>query len=102
MIPHGSIDRTHAPRRRADLVAVELDGETVLYDPATGGMHRLNVVATVLWRCFDGTATLAELEVDLRSVLPSTDGVEGDLLVYARRLGGLGLLEGVRADSPPG
>ncbi len=47
-----------APCRRADLVEDDLDGEAILSDPRTGGIHRLNETALAVWRRCDGrTAT---------------------------------------------
>lgn len=46
-----------APR----LTAVELDGETVIYDPDNGELHLLDRVATVVWSCLDGSDTLGNI-----------------------------------------
>lgn len=84
------------PRPRGDLSSVEVDGEAVVYTPR-GGVHRLDRLATVLWRCFDGTTSLRELADDLADVFADEHlaRLRGDLLVYARDLGRAGLLDGV-------
>lgn len=84
-----------APRRRADVITIELDGEAVLYDPVDGSMHKLNAVGAVLWRFLDGTVTLRQLGVELAAEIPSADDrdVEFQLLGYTADLGRLGLLE---------
>lgn len=84
------------PRPCGDLSSVEVDGEAVVYTPR-GGVHRLDSIATVLWRCFDGATSLRELADDLADVFPDEDParLRGDLLVYTRDLGRAGLLDGV-------
>lgn len=50
-----------APRRRADLVEDELDGEAILSDVRTGGIHRLNETALIVWRWCDGRTTTLQI-----------------------------------------
>ncbi len=42
------------PLRRTDLTVHELDGEVLVYDPATADTHRLNETALFIWRACDG------------------------------------------------
>lgn len=92
----------HAPRRRGDVTAVELDGELVVYESERGGVHKLDTVATVLWHCFDGSVTLAEIVEDLQTVFDRDPQVlASDVVDYVRELGHVGLLEGVRPASEP-
>lgn len=44
---------------------VELDGEAVVYDEATGNLHHLNPTATLIFARCDGTATAAEISQEL-------------------------------------
>lgn len=85
-----------APRPHTDVTSVEVDGEAVVYSPHAG-VHRLDTTATVLWRCFDGDASLRELADDLADVFPEEEPsrLGADLLAYARDLGRAGLLDGV-------
>jgi len=53
------------PRAREDLTVVELDGEAVVYDEATGNLHHLNPTATLIFSRCDGTATAAEISQEL-------------------------------------
>jgi hypothetical protein len=87
-----------APRRRPDVTSVELDGEGVLYSDSV--IHRLDAIATVLWNCFDGTVTVAELVDDLCSVYPDTPAADVRAGVYEciRTLGSEGLLANVTPD----
>jgi PqqD family protein of HPr-rel-A system len=53
------------PRVRHDLTIVELDGEAVVYDEASGDLHHLNSTATVVLGLCDGTVTGRELASDV-------------------------------------
>ena len=55
------------PRRNPDVHGTTLDGETVLLDLNTGRSYRLNCVGTVVWEQCDGSATLFDIQVVLRS-----------------------------------
>jgi len=55
-----------APRPRPDLQWVELDGEVVVYDD--GVLHKLDPIATVVWKALDGVTTLDELADELAEV----------------------------------
>lgn len=90
------IDGGYAPVIGAWVTAVELDGESVLYDETSGGLHLLDAVATVVWARLDGTATLDDLATDLSQTF-ATDRVRvrADLVAFARRLAREHLLEGV-------
>ncbi len=45
------------PLRRSDVTVQELDGEALVYDPATADTHRLNETAYFIWRGCDGRST---------------------------------------------
>jgi PqqD family protein of HPr-rel-A system len=49
------------PKLREDLTVAILDGEAILYDDRTGGIHHLNPAATVVLELCDGTASTAEI-----------------------------------------
>lgn len=80
------------PRRRSDVAAAELDGEVVLLDPA-GQVHLLNPPAGLLWACFDGRGTVAEIATDVADAfgVPVED-VQAEVLSLAEDLVGRGLL----------
>lgn len=97
LIDPDAIDLDFCPRRREDLTGVEVDGEAVLYEPINGGVHRLDRLATALWNCFDGSASIRELGDDLVAIYhESTERLRQDVLGYVRTLGCQGLLTGVR------
>ncbi len=77
-----------APRRRADLVEDELDGEAILSDVRTGGIHRLNETALIVWRWCDGRTTTLQIARGLTrqydvSLEIALDHVEQLLVLFA-------------------
>jgi Coenzyme PQQ synthesis protein D (PqqD) len=90
------IDGAFVPRARASIASVEVDGEGVLFDEATGAMHLLSPTATVLFACFDGTGTIDEIVADLAEVYAApVDVVRADVIEATGRMAEQGLLEGV-------
>jgi hypothetical protein len=70
----------------------------VLVDSESGLIHALNSVAALVWQCFDGESSLAELVVDLADGFKaSPDMVRQDVLTMARSAARSGLLDGVVA-----
>lgn len=100
-IPHDAIDPGFRAARRTDaaIAAVELEGETVVFDEDTGALHLLDATATTVWQCLDGRASLAELSAELAEATGAAlDLVQRDVVDLVRTLGRRGLLEGVAAD----
>ncbi len=66
------------PSLREGLTTVELDGEAVVYDEASGELHHLNPAATIVLSLCDGTLSVEEIasavsdafELSLDHVLP--------------------------------
>ncbi len=88
------IGATFVPAVRRTVAAVDIDGEAVLYNEATGSLHALNSPATVVWACCDGAATIAEIASDLAAVF----GVDAETMLAhvvdaVRDFARLGLLE---------
>lgn len=88
-----------APRARADLTVVDIDGEAVAYDPVARDLHHLNHSAALVFGLCDGRTTIAEMteaigeayEMDPREV-------DGQIRPLLRQLKEVGLLEGKAAD----
>ena len=82
------IDGSFAPRPAAGLVAMPLDGELLLLDPRTDGLHQLDRLGTVIWSVLDGEATVDELVVDLAEAFSAPAAAVrkdlGDLLAALR------------------
>jgi hypothetical protein len=90
------IDGSFVPEARPTVGTVELEGEAVLLDEATGSLHLLNPVATVVWACFDGSGTIDELVADLSEAFGAdAEQVRDDVVGLATELAGQGLLVGV-------
>lgn len=96
------VDLSLVPVRRPTVTGVELDGETVLYDEATGRVHHLNHQAALVWMFLDGQTSLAELTADLADAFqvdPAT--MSHDVLTLARRFVDEELLAGTGPEPDP-
>src|SRR3954447_25560570 len=90
------IDVSFAPKQARCVYTVEIDGEAVLLDESVNRLHLLNSTATLLWRLFDGEASIGELARELSEELPAPyEAVLNDTLDVVRDLGAEGLLDGV-------
>lgn len=99
MSPDPVIDERSSPSRGGAVHTIELDGEAVLLDEATNRLHLLNATGTLVWACFDGTSTVADIVTDLSDELGEPrDAVLVDTLAVIRQLAEQGLLE----DGSPG
>jgi hypothetical protein len=89
-----AIDNFFAPKRAAEVHTVEVDGEAVLLND--GRLHLLNSTGSLVWACFDGDATIAEIAGDISDGLGVPyETVLEDTLAVARSLGEQGLLASV-------
>jgi Coenzyme PQQ synthesis protein D (PqqD) len=98
-----AIDDGFVALRRDAVHTVEIDGEAVLLNE--GRLHLLNATGALVWACFDGEGTIAEIAADISEGLGVPyDTVLDDTLAVARELGEEGLLASVRptaADAVP-
>jgi hypothetical protein len=90
------------PRAAADATTVVLDGEAVIHRAAR--VHTLDPVATLVWRCCDGSASVAEIAADLAAGFGAdARTVQRDVEAAVSELADLGLLEpAVPEADPPG
>ncbi|MGZ4801160.1 MAG: PqqD family peptide modification chaperone, partial [Acidimicrobiia bacterium] len=58
-----AVDGASVPQARPDVAVVTLDGEAVIH--RRGQVHVLDPVATLVWRCADGEASVNEIAADL-------------------------------------
>jgi coenzyme PQQ synthesis protein D (PqqD) len=87
------VDERLVPMRNSAVYAVEIDGEAVLLDEATGRLHLLNPSAALVWACFDGTSTIGDIVTDISDELRVPyDRVLADTLAVIRELASEGLL----------
>ena len=80
-------------RRRLNLVTRVVDGETLLFDPAAGTLHRLNVTAGHIWSECD-RQTAPEMTTHLAQQCDAAPQVVlTDVLITLAEFRRLGLLE---------
>jgi thiol-disulfide isomerase/thioredoxin len=95
LAPVDQIDGSFVPATQPGVASVELDGEFVLATP-DGRTFSLNATGAIVWRCFDGVATIDELADDVSEAFRAPrDQVAQDVLDLVRQLGRAGLLAGV-------
>ncbi len=51
--------------RKLDLMERKIDGDLILYDPRTDSVHRLNVVAGLVWALCGGTRDLETITAEI-------------------------------------
>lgn len=83
---------------RPDLAVVEVDGDLVVYDPASAGTHVLSGGAVVVWVELDGASTEGLAERVAERVGLQVDDVREQVDDVVRQFGELGLLSGAAAD----
>jgi Coenzyme PQQ synthesis protein D (PqqD) len=89
-----AIDEGFVARRAEGAHTIEVDGEAVLLND--GRLHLLNSTGSLVWACFDGEGTIAEIAADISEGLGVPyDTVLEDTLTVARELGAEGLLASV-------
>lgn len=55
----------YAPRKRAEVLDIDMGDGVILYDDDTSLVHHLNPSATLIWQLCDGTGTVGELARDI-------------------------------------
>jgi hypothetical protein len=90
------LDEPFVPKARLDVAAAAVDGDVVLYDEQSGELHALNVTAGLVWARCDGSVSVGQMIDELNQ----TFGIDRprlavDVIAVVRRLGRLGLLEGL-------
>jgi Coenzyme PQQ synthesis protein D (PqqD) len=94
-----AIDEQFVARRARTTHTVEVDGEAVLLND--GRLHLLNAAGALVWACFDGDGSIAEIAADISDGLAVPYGtVLEDTLAVARELGTEGLLDAVAPAEP--
>src|SRR5262249_55412047 len=96
--PH-DIDERFVARRAGTAHTVEVDGEAVLLND--GRLHLLNATGTLVWACFDGEGTIAEIASDVSAGVGAPDEpVSDDPRAAPRDPGPGGLLAEVAPAEP--
>ncbi|MGZ4734706.1 MAG: PqqD family protein [Acidimicrobiia bacterium] len=93
-----AVDGASVPQARPDVAVVTLDGEAVIH--RRGQVHVLDPVATLVWRCADGEASVNEIAADLADAFAaSPESVLRDVGHAVERLTALDLLADAGADA---
>lgn len=94
------VDGTFVPVPTRGAVAVDAAGEAVVVDEAHDHLHLLNPSGALLWACFDGAASIAELCFDIADELGVPfERVLTDAVDLVRRLVAAGLVHDGRDDA---
>lgn len=92
-----SVDPGYVAVRSPAAYTVEVDGEAVILDEEAERLHLLNPSASLLWACFDGESSLADICADLAEALGTPlEVVLADSLDALRKLVEEGLVEDAR------
>lgn len=79
------------PRARGDVTCVVLEGEAVIH--RAGRVHALDPVATLVWRCCDGDASVDQIAEELAEIFAMPrETVRRDVAAMVDDLATLGLL----------
>lgn len=71
----------------------ELDGERVVWDPASGRLARLDRIGSLVWACLHEPVDLDALSADVADAFGAPVGdVRADVAALLRRLADLGLV----------
>ena len=87
-----------APQIRDDLTIVELDGEAVVYDERSGGIHHLNPGATLVLSMLDGSTLIDDLVREIAEAVDEPrEKLERQIAAIVQRFAEAGLLKNVRS-----
>ncbi len=90
------IQPASVPVGRRSVGLIELDGQALIHDDERRHWVVLNPTAFAVWRCLDGSGTVAEIADDLSEVFRGEPKlVQEQTLHMVRVLGQQGLLEGI-------
>lgn len=79
--------------RSDDIVWEDLDGQTLLVQPATGKRLVLNATASKVWQLCDGRCSLSELVNEFATIRNSSlNGLQRELAAFCEELAAMGLL----------
>jgi PqqD family protein of HPr-rel-A system len=84
----------YAPRKRADVLELDMGDGVVLYDSQSRLVHHLNPSASILWQLSDGEASVAQLAGEVSEELRiNPEEVRHQFLGLVAELDVLGLVE---------
>lgn len=94
---NASLEPSFVPRFRAEVAFVPVADEALLYVEETGELHQLDAIGALICRMFDGATSIEGAARELAAAFDAPrEQVAADVLAFAERLAGYGLLEGIR------
>src|SRR5262245_43473704 len=107
--PEGSSERDvltvpldYQPRKRPDVLELDMGDGAILYDGDGALVHHLNPSASLIWQLSDGSGSAEELAHDIAEEYgldPAT--IVGQVITVIAELDALGLVEDAQGESPP-
>jgi PqqD family protein of HPr-rel-A system len=89
----------YAPRKTADVLELDLEDGTVLYNRRASLVHRLNPSAEIVWRLSDGSASVRQLAEDIAAIQGlDSEEVERQIAGFVGELEVVGLVEDAGRD----
>jgi hypothetical protein len=89
-----SLSDSYAPRRRGDVLEIDLGDGLIIYDRDANLVHHLNPSAALVWRMCEGTSSVGELVQVIVEVLGSSPHeVNAQVTDLLQELDELGLTE---------
>jgi PqqD family protein of HPr-rel-A system len=86
--------RGYVPRKRQDVLALDMGDGVILYDHEASLVHHLNPSASILWQLSDGDLDGAELAAEVAAAYGlDRDVVAAQVDGFIRELDALGLIE---------
>jgi PqqD family protein of HPr-rel-A system len=93
----------YVPRRRDDVLEIDMGDGVVLYDPAGRLVHHLNPSASVAWQLFDGAVSVRQLAGEISDELRlEPTQVRDQIEALVAELDALGLVEDARRSTMEG
>ena len=87
------LDR-YVPRKRSDLLELDMGDGIILYDDASKLVHHLNPSASIIWQLFEGEANASTLATETSEELGvDLDQARADIAALITELEALGLVE---------
>jgi PqqD family protein of HPr-rel-A system len=84
----------YVPRKRSDLLELDMGDGIILYDDSSSLVHHLNPSASIIWQLFDGEADASTLATETSEELGfPLDQARADIAALITELEALGLVE---------
>ena len=84
----------YVPRKRADVLELDMGDGIILYDDSSSLVHHLNPSASIIWQMCDGEASVSTLTTETSEELGiAQDQARIDIAALITELEALGLIE---------